>query len=607
MKKTAKLLAAMLPLLAGVSVQAANTAYYYDRDGITPGGGVANNATYIWNTTDVFWNDIKAGGDAAGLGTITSWLDCAGLGLTPGTLAAAQNTWAAHFSAGTAGFNYAVAIPAGEIRDFFYIVADQDNVTLSGTVRLQGIDTWNSGFTAIDPGSLTFSNLTVLETNCYFIKLTDGGSYNGRINFLPNNNLGYKQWQVGAYTTADFGDLLNNNLIFTANPGGGVIASIFFSGYGDNAIVQGSGLLTLPVGNWYSGPFPNICWNRDGWGNGQGGGFSARGGKLTVNLHGDGRTVKWNPAGARNDLANWFCGAPFGLLLGSYTADSEVEFQNGIDLNGVATKYKLLTPASPNAFATLSGAITDSYGGGTFTKETQNGFQASGTLVLSGANTYRGPTVIQEGKLVITSAHQGGGAVVVSNNATLGVRVTSADTVPISSLMLGSDAASTVEINYCAASANAPITATNFTPSGTTATINVKGRLSVGQIPLVKYSGSILGNGFAGLALGTLPAGVSATLVNNSGNKSVDLNVTAATAVATPSIVNLAVSSASVSLTASNGLPNCGCAVLTSTDVAVPVAGWTTVAAQTFGPSGTFQFSGPGNNAGQQYYILRQQ
>ena len=221
MKKTAKLLAAMLPLLAGLSVQAANTAYYYDRDGIALGGGVANDATYIWNTTDVFWNDIKAGDDGAGLGTITTWLDCAGLGLTPGTTAAAQNTWAAHFSAGTAGLNYTVTVPVGESRDSFYIVANKDNVTLSGTVRPQGIGTWNAGFTAIDPGSLTFSNLTVLETNCYFIKLTDGGSYNGRINFLPNNHLGYKQWQVGAWTTADFGDLLNNNLIFTANPGGG--------------------------------------------------------------------------------------------------------------------------------------------------------------------------------------------------------------------------------------------------------------------------------------------------------------------------------------------------------------------------------------------------
>ena len=76
--------------------------------------------------------------------------------------------------------------------------------------------------------------------------------------------------------------------------------------------------------------------------------------------------------------------------------------------------------------------------------------------------------------------------------------------------------------------ATAPVSVDVFNTSGTV-NLGVKGTgFTVGQFPLIHYTGSIGGSGFAALNLASLPAGVSATLVDNAGTQSVDLNVTAA-------------------------------------------------------------------------------
>jgi len=619
MKKTTKLLAALLPLLAGLSAQAANVIYYYDINGTTDGAGVADGATYVWNKTDVYWNDVKAGNDGGGLGSIITWPDASDLGYDESTLgAAASDVRRAIFSAGGSNVAYNVTIPAGEMRDVFRVQTFGDQVTLSGTLRILDPGTFAAGFIAENPGVLTLSNLTVVATNAPLLRFQDNGSFNGRFRIDPSAKFGGKALFINGYTVLDFSALPDIGAIWTTNNADGVpIISVQFHGYGDNNILQGRGTINVPVGSWaITTNEPHIGWRPDGFGNAQGGGFSAKGGKLTVNLFGDGRTMNWyRPEldGASAGPANCFVGGKngqlFQLLLGGFETDSEVELKNGINIRGGVGRFKVLTPASANGFGHISGAIIDTNGGGSVIKIAQGTSpeQGNGTLLLSGANTYPGPTINQQGKLIITSAHQGGGAVVVSNNATLGVRVTSATTVPMSSLTLGSDGASTLEINYCAANANAPITATNFIANGTV-TITVKGRLPLGQFPLVKYTGSIGGGGYASLVLDTvnLPAGVSATLVDNSGNSSVDLNVTAAPAAQTAAIANLAVSGASVSFTATNGLPDCGCSVLIASDISVPVGSWTTVSTHTFGTNGTFQFSGAGNNGAQQFYILRQ-
>jgi autotransporter-associated beta strand protein len=53
-----------------------------------------------------------------------------------------------------------------------------------------------------------------------------------------------------------------------------------------------------------------------------------------------------------------------------------------------------------------------------------------------------------------------------------------------------------------------------------------QGTITVGTYPLIDYDGTIGGLGFAGLSLGNLPPRVTATLVNNTTNTTIDLDVT---------------------------------------------------------------------------------
>jgi len=53
-----------------------------------------------------------------------------------------------------------------------------------------------------------------------------------------------------------------------------------------------------------------------------------------------------------------------------------------------------------------------------------------------------------------------------------------------------------------------------------------QGTIAVGTYPLIDYTGTIGGLGFAGLSLGTLPPRVTAALVNNTTNTTIDLDVT---------------------------------------------------------------------------------
>ena len=50
----------------------------------------------------------------------------------------------------------------------------------------------------------------------------------------------------------------------------------------------------------------------------------------------------------------------------------------------------------------------------------------------------------------------------------------------------------------------------------------------VGRFPLIRYAGTIGGSGFAAISTFTPPPGVTATLVDNSANQTIDVNITAA-------------------------------------------------------------------------------
>lgn len=130
----------------------------------------------------------------------------------------------------------------------------------------------------------------------------------------------------------------------------------------------------------------------------QGGGFSARGGKMTVDI---GR-VDTTPGpeliwGGSGDVGNKLVGT---LRFGSSTANNQTELKNPIDLAG-ADRTIDVTPGTGGDYATLSGTIRNS------NLENPAGLVKTGGGVLelaSATNSYDGGTKAQGGILLISNA-----------------------------------------------------------------------------------------------------------------------------------------------------------------------------------------------------------
>lgn len=127
--------------------------------------------------------------------------------------------------------------------------------------------------------------------------------------------------------------------------------------------------------------------------NSPGGGFSAFGNALSVNLGGSGATLTWSATNFVKDYGQ--------LILGSITADSVVDWQNGLELGTNSSVYFRQIDVKDNVnssgdLALISGLIADTSG-----SEGLHGIQkvGQGTLVLTANNTYTGITAISSGTL----------------------------------------------------------------------------------------------------------------------------------------------------------------------------------------------------------------
>ena len=123
-----------------------------------------------------------------------------------------------------------------------------------------------------------------------------------------------------------------------------------------------------------------------------GGGFSAGGGNLSVNLGGSGATLTWNSTNFIRDYGQ--------LIFGSRTSDGVVDFQNAIALGANSSVYYRQIDVKDNAnsssdMALISGLISDTGTAGL------HGLQkvGEGKLALSANNTYTGITAISKGTL----------------------------------------------------------------------------------------------------------------------------------------------------------------------------------------------------------------
>jgi autotransporter-associated beta strand protein len=164
------------------------------------------------------------------------------------------------------------------------------------------------------------------------------------------------------------------------------------------------------------------------------GGFSAQGGKLLVTL-GD-------PAGGPYTPMVWASyGTPSfvreGMVLGSQTADSEVEIPHSIDLNDTSHDIKVIdNPNSSTDLATLSGTLTN----GAISKS------GKGKLVLSNAANSLSAVVINDGTLSLANsgALGGNGSITFGGGA---LQFTASNAVDYSRQITGSNGPIAIDTN----------------------------------------------------------------------------------------------------------------------------------------------------------------
>ncbi|HVT29620.1 MAG TPA: autotransporter-associated beta strand repeat-containing protein, partial [Lacipirellulaceae bacterium] len=144
-----------------------------------------------------------------------------------------------------------------------------------------------------------------------------------------------------------------------------------------------------------------------------GGGFSAIGSQLTVNINGNLSQLSWGES--MGDVGVTILGP---LKFGSPTSNAETLFQNPIDLNGLGsagvTRTITVIAGAGGDSTVMSGVISNS---GQDIGLTKNG---TGTLIFNANNTYGGATSVAAGTLLVNGTQTGTGLTTVAAGATLG-------------------------------------------------------------------------------------------------------------------------------------------------------------------------------------------
>ncbi len=155
---------------------------------------------------------------------------------------------------------------------------------------------------------------------------------------------------------------------------------------------------------------------------------------------------------------------------------------------------------------------------------TKNG---AGMLTLTGANNYSGPTLVNAGTLAIKSDATANGDYSVASGAQLSLTVLALNAqLNVANLTLAGPApALAFDLGaFGNPTTSAPLNVVSALNANGTVTINITDALpQPGQFPLIKYGSKTGSDSFV---IGSLPVGVAASIVDNTGNNSIDLNIT---------------------------------------------------------------------------------
>jgi autotransporter-associated beta strand protein len=263
---------------------------------------------------------------------------------------------------------------------------------LGGTTVLTGSDTFSGG-TTIYAGTLQIGNggssgglgsgpvtdngtLSFSRSGLYTVPGAISGS--GGLTLLGPGTV-----VLGASDSYTGRTLISGGAL-RADPGVGLSSS---SGLTLNGgVLESNGNLT------FTASIGSSAGDVDWWTTG-GGGFSANGGTMTVNLNGGaGAQVTWGTA------VTQIRGT---LMFGSATANNETDFVNPVNLlsiSGTAVSRTVqVTAGLGGDFALISGGLSNSAGTAGLVKT------GNGLLVLSGSNSYNGGTQVNAGNIAFSS------------------------------------------------------------------------------------------------------------------------------------------------------------------------------------------------------------
>jgi len=243
--------------------------------------------------------------------------------------------------------------------------------------------------------------------------------------------------------------------------------------------------------------------------------------------------------------------------------------------------------------------------------------QGTGTLVLSGVNTYTGSTTVSNGTLLVSGTLDNSAENFAANDGTgLGAYFDGTDTPEIGNLTLGQTSGASLVFSNLSSTTVAALHA-DFVYLNGTCTLKIADAVNLtapNEYPLVQVGGLIVTNSGSGFRL-SLPGGVTATLTNDSsiipGYTTLALNVTSIVPYSPPSTISsLVVSGTSLVLNATGGTASATVNVLTTTNLALPLSQWTTNSTTAFDGNGNLlNYTIPGavnSNVPQSFYLLEQ-